>query len=188
MTRFTIGMMVARSLIVSNLASRITTVAKVRRQMKFADFICIEAISVTLKARHREGVIRELAQGLLEAGQIGTEQLDGIVKAILKREELGSTGLGHGVAIPHSKHPGVPQTTGVVAVSQEGIDFASLDGEAVYVFFLLVSPSETPDNHVRALEKIARLVRDGTFGRFARQAASVGEIKQLLLESDDDEG
>jgi len=71
--------------------------------------------------------------------------------------------MGHGVAIPHTKYPDVPQTTGIVAVSQGGVDFASLDGEPVYVFFLLVSPSETPDNHVRALEKMARLVRDGRF-------------------------
>jgi mannitol/fructose-specific phosphotransferase system IIA component (Ntr-type) len=154
--------------------------------MKFADFICIEAINVDLKANDREGVIRELAQGLLDAGQLGGDQLDGIVKAILKREQLGSTGIGHGVAIPHTKYPGVPQTTGVVAVSQRGVDFASLDGEPVYVFFLLVSPSETPDNHVRALKTIARSVRDGTFCRFARQAKGTSEIKQLLLEADGD--
>jgi len=154
--------------------------------MKFADFICFEAISVKLKAKDRKGVVRELAQGLLDAKQLGSDQLDGIVKAILKREKLGSTGMGHGIAIPHTKYPGVPQTTGTVAVSQGGVDFGSLDGEPVYVFFLLVSPSETPDNHVRALEKIARLVRDGTFCRFARQAKRISEIKQLLVEADDD--
>ena len=154
--------------------------------MKFADFICFEAISVELKAKDREGVIRELAQGLLDAGELGSDQFDGIVKAILKREELGSTGMGHGVAIPHTKYPDVPQTTGVVSVSQRGVDFASLDGERVYVFFLLVSPSETPDNHVRALEKIALLVRNGTFCRFARQAEGVADIKQLLVEADDE--
>ena len=95
--------------------------------------------------------------------------------------------MGHGVAFPHTKYPGVPQTTRVMAVSQGGVDFASLDGEPVYVFFLLVSPSETLDNHVRALEKIARLVRDGTFCRLARQAEGVAEIKQLLAEADDEQ-
>jgi mannitol/fructose-specific phosphotransferase system IIA component (Ntr-type) len=155
--------------------------------MKFADFVCIEAISVKLKAKDREGVFRELAQGLLDAGQLSSDQLDGIVKAILKREELGSTGMGHGIAIPHTKYPGVPQTTGTVAVSQGGVDFASLDGQPVYVFFLLVSPPETPDNHVRALQKMARLVRNDTFCRFARQAEGVAEIKQLLVDADDDQ-
>ena len=155
--------------------------------MKFADFICLEAISVKLKAKDREGVIRELAQGLLDAGQLGSDQLDGIVKAILKREALGSTGMGHGIAIPHAKYPDVPHMTGTVAVSQAGVDFASLDGEPVYVFFLLVSPSETLDNHVRALGKIARLVRNGTFCRFARHAEGISEIKQLLVEANDDQ-
>lgn len=86
--------------------------------------------------------------------------------------------MGHGVAIPHTKYSGVPQTTGIVAVSQGGVEFASLDGEPVYVFFLLVSPSETPDNHVLALEKIARLVRDGTFFRIAGHGAD-GDVERL---------
>ncbi len=159
----------------------------VRRHVKFADFICIEAISVELKAKDREGVIRELAQGLLDAGQLGSDQFDDIVKAILKREELGSTGMGHGVAMPHTKYPGVPQTTGTVAVSRGGIDFASLDGEPVYVFFLLVSPPKTPDNHTQALKRIVRLVRNGTYCRFAQQAEGVTEIQQLLVEADDEQ-
>lgn len=155
--------------------------------MKFADFICLEAISIELKATDRKGVIREMAQGLLDAGQLGSDQLDGIVKVILNREKLGSTGMGHGIATPHAKYPGVPQTIGTVAVSQGGVDFASLDGEPVYVFFLLVSPSETPDDHVQALKRIARSVRNGTFSRFARQAKGVAEIKQLLVEADDNQ-
>jgi mannitol/fructose-specific phosphotransferase system IIA component (Ntr-type) len=155
--------------------------------MKFADFICHEAINVELKATDRTGVIRELAQGLLDAGQLGSEQLDGIVKAILKREKLGSTGMGHGIAAPHAKYPGVSQTTGTVAVSQGGVDFGSLDGEPVHVFFLLVSPAETPDSHVQALKRIAQSVRSGMFSQFARQAKGVAEIVQLLVEADDNQ-
>ena len=87
-----------------------------------------------------------MVQGLCDVGKLVSGQLDGVVKAILQRETLGSTGMGNGLAIPHTKHEGVPETTGVVAVSQEGVDFASLDGDPVHVFFLLVSPSETPDS------------------------------------------
>ena len=106
---------------------------------------------------------------------------------ILKRETLESTGMGNGLAIPHTKYEGVPETTGVVAVCQEGVDFASLAGDPVHVFFLLVSPAETPDKHVRALETISRLVRDGRFCRFARQTEGVEDIKQLLAEADEDQ-
>jgi len=155
--------------------------------MKFADFICLEAINIELKAMDRKGVVRELAQALLDAGKLGSVHLDGLVKAILNREKLGSTGMGHGIATPHAKYPGVPQTTGTMAVSQGGVDFGSLDGEPVYVFFLLVSPSETSESHIQALKKIARSVRSGTFSQFARQAKGVAEIVQLLVEADDDQ-
>jgi len=91
------------------------------------------------------------------------------------------------VAIPHTKHPSVDQTIATVGVSRNGIDFASLDGESVYVFFLLISPSDRPDDHLRALETTARQLRIESFCRFLRQAKSVEEIKQLLDESDNDQ-
>ncbi len=66
---------------------------------------------------------------LLKAGSIAADEVDSIVKAIMKREELGTTGIGRGVAVPHTKHPSVQRLVGTVAVSNEGIDFNSLDGE-----------------------------------------------------------
>jgi mannitol/fructose-specific phosphotransferase system IIA component (Ntr-type) len=154
--------------------------------MKFADFICLKAINVSLKADDSESVVRELAQGLIAAGQLKKSQFKGAVEAILKREKLGSTGMGHGVAIPHTKYAGVKQTTCAVGISQSGVDFASLDGEFTHVFFLLVSPPGAPDNHVRALKKIVELVGNGTFCRFARQANGVTGIEQLFEEADDE--
>src|SRR3990172_2103902 len=124
--------------------------------MKFADFISREAIRADLTAEDKEGVIREMVQTLLDAGRIKADQQDSIVKAILKREELGSTGIGRGVAVPHTKHPSVQRLVGTVAVSSEGIDFNSLDGEKVQLFFLLISPPDRPGDHLRALENISR--------------------------------
>jgi len=155
--------------------------------MKFAEFVCIEAISAELLAEDKQGVIREMTQALLDAGRIAQDDYERIVDAMLRREELGSTGIGRGVAIPHTKHPSVDQTIATVGVSRNGIDFASLDGESVYVFFLLISPSDRPDDHLRALETIARQLRIESFCRFLRQAKSVEEIKQLLDESDNDQ-
>ena len=99
--------------------------------MKFADFVCPEAIRANLAALDKEGAIREIVQALLDAGKITSGENESIVKAILKREELGSTGIGRGVAVPHTKHPSVDHLVGTVAVSRQGVDFASLDGETV---------------------------------------------------------
>ena len=106
--------------------------------MKFTDFVSREAIRAQLGANHKEGAIREMTQALLEAGRIEADEFESIVKAILKREELGSTGIGRGVAVPHTKHPSVDRLVGMVAISKEGVDFASLDGETVQLFFLLI--------------------------------------------------
>jgi len=155
--------------------------------MKFADFVCREAIRADLAADDKEEVIREMVQTLLDAGKIEKDESESIVKAILKREELGSTGIGRGVAVPHTKHPSVDQLMGTVAISHEGVDFASLDGEKVYLFFLLISPPDRPGDHLRALENISRQLRDDTFCRFLKQAKSTGEIWQLLEEADNNQ-
>lgn len=155
--------------------------------MKFADFVVREAIRGDLTADDKEGVIREMVQALLDAGKIEKNEVEGIVKAILKREELGSTGIGRGVAVPHTKHPSVDQLIGSVAISHDGVDFDSLDGEKVYLFFLLVSPPDRPGDHLRALENISRQLRDDTFCRFLKQAKTADDIWQLLEEADNNQ-
>lgn len=152
--------------------------------MKFSDFISREAVRANLRAEDKEGVIREMTQALLEAGRIAGGEHESIVKAILKREELGSTGIGRGVAVPHTKHPSVDRLVGTVAVSAAGVDFHSLDGEKVELLFLLVSPPDRPGDHLRALENISRQLRDDTFCKFLKQAKSPADIIQLLDEAD----
>jgi PTS system fructose-specific IIA component/PTS system nitrogen regulatory IIA component len=152
--------------------------------MKFADFIQVGAIKAEVVADDKEGVIRELVESLVSAGVIKSEDLDGILKAIMKREELGSTGIGKGIAVPHTKHPSVNKLVGTVGVSGDGVDFNSLDGEKVQLFFLLISPPDRPGDHLRALENISRQLRDDTFCRFLKQAKSATDIQQLLDEAD----
>jgi PTS system fructose-specific IIA component/PTS system nitrogen regulatory IIA component len=155
--------------------------------MKFADFVSREAIRAELTAEDKEGVIREMVQALLDAGKINADEQESIVKAILKREELGSTGIGRGVAVPHTKHPSVDRLVGTVAVSAEGVNFSSLDGEKVQLLFLLISPPDRPGDHLRALENISRQLRDDTFCRFLKKATSAEEIQQLLDEADNNQ-
>jgi PTS system fructose-specific IIA component/PTS system nitrogen regulatory IIA component len=152
--------------------------------MKFADFVSAEAIRSDLHANTKEGVVREMTSALLEAGKVTAGELDSIVKAIMKREELGSTGIGRGVAVPHTKHPSVDRLVGTVAVSRQGVDFESLDGEKVQLFFLLVSPPDRPGDHLRALENISRQLRDDMFCRFLKQAKTREDIQHLLEEAD----
>ncbi len=155
--------------------------------MKFSDFICSKAIRHELSAPDKEGVIRELTGALVAAGEIAEEDLESIVGAILKREELGSTGIGRGVAVPHTKHPSVEKLVGTVGVCADGIDFTALDGENVELFFLLVSPPDRPGDHLRALENISRQLRDDMFCKFLKQAKSAEDIQTLLDEADGDQ-
>jgi len=155
--------------------------------MKFADFVNPEAIRADLDAADKQGVIREMVQSLLDAGGLKKDEFESIVKAILKREELGSTGIGRGVAVPHTKHPSVDKLVGTVAVSTGGLDFESLDGEKVYLFFLLISPPDRPGDHLRALENISRQLRDDTFCRFLKQSKTAEDIQQLLDEADNNQ-
>ncbi len=155
--------------------------------MKFADFMSNEAIIPQIAADEKQGVIREMVAALQTAGRIGADDADSIIAAIMKREELGSTGIGRGVAVPHTKHPSVGQLVGAVGVSRDGIDFNSLDGEKVQLVFLLVSPPDRPGDHLRALENISRQLRDDTFCRFLKQSKSADDIVQLLEEADNNQ-
>ena len=153
--------------------------------MKFADFILNAAVRAEIRATDKQGVIREMVQSILDAGGVKKEDYEGIVKAILKREELGSTGIGRGIAVPHTKHPSVKRLVGCVAVNADGIDFDSLDCETVQLFFLLISPPDCPGDHLRALEHITRQLKDDTFCRFLKQAKTKEDVLSLLAEADD---
>ena len=116
--------------------------------MRLSEFVVRDAIIPQMAASTKEGVIREMIASLHAAGQFPNADLDDIVRAILKREELGSTGIGRGVAIPHAKHTCADKLTGTIALSPKGVDFKSLDGEKAYVFVLLISPQDRPGDHL----------------------------------------
>ena len=148
--------------------------------MRMSDFVVREAIIPELPATNKEGVIRAMVESLRAAGQFRGADLEDIIRAILKREFLGSTGIGRGVAIPHTKHNSVERLIGTVAISSKGIAFDSLDGEPVHVFVLLISPQDRPGDHLRALENVSRSLRDDNFVRALRAAKTREEILALL--------
>jgi mannitol/fructose-specific phosphotransferase system IIA component (Ntr-type) len=152
--------------------------------MRMSDFVVRDAIVPALTATTKEGVIREIVESLRAAGPFKNADVDDVVRAILKREMLGSTGIGRAVAIPHTKHVCVERLLGTVAVSKIGVPFDSLDGEPVFVFFLLISPQDRPGDHLRALENVSRRLRDDGFVHGLRNAETRDAI-WALLESDD---
>ncbi|MCL2005398.1 MAG: PTS sugar transporter subunit IIA [Planctomycetaceae bacterium] len=152
--------------------------------MKFADFILSDAVRAEVSATDKPGVIREMLQAILDADGMKKADYEGIVQAVIKREELGSTGIGRGIAVPHTKHPSVKRLVGCVAVSADGIDFEALDCEKVQLFFLLISPPDAPGDHLRALEHITRQLKDDTFCRFLKQSKTKEDILSLLEEAD----
>ena len=152
--------------------------------MRMSDFVIREAIIPELTATTKEAVIREMVESLRTAGYFKGGEAEDIVKAVLKRELLGSTGIGRGVAIPHTKHNSVERLIGTVALSRPGVSFDSLDGEPVHVFVLLISPQDRPGDHLRALENVSRSLRDDGFVRSLRQATSREAVWDLLSEVD----
>ncbi len=152
--------------------------------MRTSDFVVREAIQPNLKATDKEGVIREMVEGLRATGHIRAAAEESIVEKILKREQLGSTGIGRGVAIPHTKHESVDRLIGAVAVSKAGVPFESLDNEPVHIFIMLISPQDRPSEHLRALENVSKCLRDDNFCRFLRQANTREEIWELLTDSE----
>ena len=148
--------------------------------MRMSDFVVRDAIVPALTATTKEGVIREIVESLRAAGPFKNADVEDVVRAILKREILGSTGIGRGVAIPHTKHTGVERLLGTVAVSKIGVPFDSLDGEAVHVFVLLISPQDQAGPHLRALESVSRSLRDDAFVQGLRAAETRDAIWGLL--------
>ena len=155
--------------------------------MKFSDFVKTDSIRADLSAGDKEGVIRELVSCLVDSGQLKNDEQENIVEAILKREKLGSTGIGRGIAVPHTKHASVDQPVGTVGVSINGVDFESLDGEKVQLFFMLISPPDRPGDHLKALENISKQLQDDTFCRFLKQSKTAEDIQQVLEEADNNQ-
>lgn len=153
--------------------------------MKLTEFVVREAILTDLVAKTKADAIRAMVGSLKKAGMIPEADEEGIVAAIMKREELGSTGIGNGVAVPHTKHPSVTRLVATVAVSKAGVDFASLDGEDVFILFLLVSPPDRPGDHLRGLETISRHLREQTFCSFLKQSNTPDDVFELLKEVDE---
>ena len=152
--------------------------------MSLAALILPEAILDGLASTSKEGVLREMVDALVAAGRVGRRAASTIVEALLSREALGSTGIGRGVAVPHAKHESVDGLVAALGRSEEGIEFSALDGQPVYLVFLLLSSEGAMGMDLKALAGIAGLARDERFLRFLRSARGPEELQAVLREAD----
>jgi PTS system fructose-specific IIA component/PTS system nitrogen regulatory IIA component len=152
--------------------------------MKLLDIVVPNAIIPSLSRPERDEAIAELIDALVTAGALSPELRDEFIKAIVKREKRGSTGFGHGVAVPHVKHAAISRMAVAVGISKAGIDFNALDRQPVHSIFLLLSPEDKPEDHLDAMEAIFGNLSQETFRRFLRQATSVQDVVTLLEEAD----
>lgn len=154
--------------------------------MKLLDLVHPKAIVAELKSQDRNGVIRELVQVLAAAKLIESEAVESIVKSIITRERTrGTTGFGKGVAAPHAKIDGLSRVVAAVGRSSQGVDFASLDGELVYGLFLILSPADEAEQHLRAMDLVFRHLQQERFRKFLRQSDDAKKIYDLLKEVDE---
>ena len=152
--------------------------------MKIMDFLRERAISVELQAKDKEGVIRELVQLLVKAGEIKPADEEKVVPILLARESLGSTGIGQGVGIPHGKTNVVRQLVGAFGISRRGVNFDSLDGETAQIFFLLLAPEDSAGPHLKALARISRLLKDRYFREGLKEAKDEKQVVKIIQQED----
>jgi len=139
-----------------------------------------------LEAGDRDGVIAELVSSLDEAGKLGKNKCQEITAEMIKRENEASTGMGKGVAMPHVKHDVVTDVVAVVGQSSAGVGFFALDKQPVYSVILMVSPADNPDKHLQAMESVFKHLQQEKFRRFLRMCRSPEQIRELLIEADED--
>lgn len=151
--------------------------------MKIMDFLDQDAVKVDLKAKTRREVLAELVDMLVATGKIKDRRKT--LQAVMAREKICTTGFENGVAIPHPRE-GDPEAIAQLAAafgrSAEGIDFDALDGQPVHIFFLLIAPSTS--EHLRALARLARLLKDEDFRDALKKAATIREVLKVIMDEE----
>ncbi len=152
--------------------------------MLFRDFITPASIIGNLASTTRNEVLAEMVDYMIGAGLIHRDIRQGILRALIEREDITSTGIGKGLAVPHAKHPAMKKLTGLVARSREGVAFNALDGKPVHLFVMLLSNQELVNQHLHALTHVATTFKREETTSFILNARNEKEIWKLLEDAD----
>jgi PTS system nitrogen regulatory IIA component len=150
--------------------------------VKITDFLNVHTVIPALKSREKNAALEEMAEQL--AAHHPALEGRRVLGVLLEREKISTTAIGEGVAIPHGKLPGVDKVVGVFARSPEGVDFASLDGEPTHLFFTLIAPEDAAADHLKALARISRLLKDTAFRIRLMKGQTKEEIFDIIAEED----
>ena len=150
--------------------------------MKITDILVRDASILDLAATAKDDLLAELA-GALAIAEPALDR-DGLLTVLREREALQSTGIGEGVAIPHGKVHGLDRLVATFARSRGGVDFESIDGQPTQLFFLLVVPEHSGGQHLKAMARISRFLRDASFREKLIAAESLDEIFSTIEEED----
>lgn len=146
--------------------------------MALLDLISAEVVKVPLISQTKPGVMKELIQVLKDAKKIS--EIEKAYDSILTREDLGSTGLELGIAVPHAKTDVVQTLTMAIGISPDGIDFDAIDGNPSHLFFLMLAPPDQSGPHIEVLAEIARITQSKTFCKMLISAASAQEVVDIF--------
>lgn len=151
--------------------------------MKILDVLSADAIIIDLKAKDKKSVLEELTAPVVKSSGAGHEEL---VKVLMERERLGSTGIGGGIGIPHGKLKQLDSLLLGFGLSRRGVDFESMDGRPTHIFFLLLTPESSAGMHLKLLARISRLLKNDDFKADLMQAATAADVLNVIRERDEE--
>ena len=151
--------------------------------MRIQDVLKREAIIDNLKARTKEGILEELVVPVAQIAGVDQQEL---VRVLMQRERLGSTGIGGGIGIPHGKLKNLESLVLGFGLSREGVDFESIDKKATHIFFILITPENSTGLHLKLLARISRILKNDPFKQRLMNAADGDEIYDIIMEEDEE--
>lgn len=151
--------------------------------MKLLDFIVEKTIITELKSTDKKSVLEELTLPVSEITQINHKDL---VRVLLERENLGSTGIGNGIGIPHGKLKNLKTLILGIGVSRKGVNFDAMDGKLAYLFFLLLTPDNSTDLHLKFLARISKILKNESFKEKILHASKPEDVIQLIGDIDEE--
>ena len=151
--------------------------------LKISEFLKPESIIMQMKSRDKIAALKELVDNLVENKAV--ENGEEFQKALAKRENLESTGIGDGIAIPHARTDAVKDLILAFARSEEGVDFSAIDGRPSHLIFLIASPENKKSEYIMALAKLSRLLRKQEVRQLLKKAGDPDEILSIIKKNEE---